>query len=369
MHENPPTQTETETETETQAQDTARISTIISTLKTSQDYIWDFQETCETLLEHAENSPPTPAAYAEAIPLIVSALKKWEKSSRLCTLGTNALCKIAGTDGHMWRLAATADGFPTYVAILKRHTTSSSLCKYACIGLASMLTAPHPDLLTPNFHDVDRVTTVDGITTLISVIYHHTDFNNIDVVVNACEALGHIASLSGLKCVEAKIIPMLLELVSDKNDSVPLMGRVSYILFRITQTCYLTEKDSNAVIPALIAIMNYHTDSVEICKKSISALANIVSWDPVYVKVALEHEALPTLLDVQESLNLGTLPALNRVLHSIATKDYEPHPHVLQPQELFQGRCDICEAEPGQFMGCRICNYDECFLCFDAQQK
>jgi len=261
-----------------------------------------------------------------------------------------------------WRKCVEADGIPLIISLLKKNMTIVSVCKDASLTLTKMLASPHPDLKSPNWHDLDCVIAEDGIKTLVSIMNWH--FDNIDICVNACQVLGLIASLSGIKCVKAGLIPLLIDLIDEKCESESLMEQVSNLLFHITDTCYLFDGFNIALITPIIKILEYHPYNTAICDAAVSALKNIISLKTAYSKIAVENFARDALITIQDNHPIGTIKSLNSVLHMIAKKDFEQHPHDLIAITNYNHSCDICGAMSGNFMNCEECDYDECMLCF-----
>jgi len=261
-----------------------------------------------------------------------------------------------------WRKCVEADGISLIISLLKKNMTIVSVCKDASLTLTKMLASPHPDLKSPNWPDVDCVIAEDGIKTLVSIMFRH--FDNIDVCVNACQVLGLIALLSGIKCVEADIIPLLIDLIDEKCENEILMEHVSNLLFHITETCYLIDEDNEELIIPIIKILEYHPYNTAICDAAVSTLKNIISRNDSYLKIAVENFARDALITVQDNHPIGTIQSLNSVLHKIAKKDFEQHPHDLIAITNYNHSCDICGAMSGNYMNCKGCDYDECMLCF-----
>lgn len=303
------------------------------------------------------------------IPMIISALKRRANYERVFqdAEDIHTLCTGIGTNGIMWRACVEAGGLPVFVTMLKRHKTTAHICKNAALGLAYMLGSPHPDLLSPNYHDIDALIAADGINALLDVLDHH--FAHTDICVNTCEALALIASLAAQQCVDSDIIPLLLDLAESKSYEATLMRHISNLLYQISKNCALTDTDYKAILRLTITVLEDFPYNTEICSAAGSALASIVTTNPAYPAFALEHNARDALLTVQNSHAHGQVASLHRALHSIAEKTFEQHPHVLSAHTNNHHSCDICEASADNFMGCRTCDYDECMMCFNSKQK
>lgn len=263
---------------------------------------------------------------------------------------------------NIWRECVKAGGFPIIFSLIRKKKYVELVCENASVILTKMLTSPHPDLLSPNFPDIDCVIAENGIETLVDIIDYH--FDNIEVCVNACQFLGAIASLTGIECVKADIIPLLIELIDSKCQNEILMKEVSNLIFQITETCYLTDILYESIIPSIITILEYYPYNTVICNAVVSTLNNIINRNALYSQIAVQNNARDALIAVRNNHPIGTVPSLNKVLHSIAKKNFKKHPHDLLVLNDDNHSCDICGAMTGNFMNCNECDYDECMLCF-----
>jgi hypothetical protein len=225
-----------------------------------------------------------------------------------------------------------------------------------------MLTSLHPDLITPNYPDVDRATTAGAIPLLLDVLDRHYD--NIEVCIQTCAALRPIAVLAGPECVTAQIIPLIFDLVERNQDRTTLMSHVSYLLNNISKTCYLTDADSKGLILSLLTILENHPHNTVICPPTVSALAKFISKNPAF---ALAHNARKLLITVRNNHSYGKIKSLHKALHSLAKKPSRRHRHPLYPIINPNHVCDICQASAEDFMCCSLCDYDECMLCFNSR--
>jgi hypothetical protein len=299
----------------------------------------------------------------EHAPLIISALKQGFARGGNITDTIQALCEHNDCNGALWRQCVEDGGIELFVAILKRYITVAAICKHAAQGLTLMLTSPHPDLITPNYSDVDRATTAGAIPLLLDVLDRHYD--NIEVCIQTCAALRPIALLTGPACVTAQIIPLIFDLVERNQDRTTLMSHVSYLLNNISKTCYLTGADSKGLILSLLTILENHPHNTVICPPAVSALARFISTNQAFV-LAHKVRTRKLLLRVQNNHPYGKIKSLHKALHSLAKKSTRRHRHPLYAITNPNHVCDICKASAEDFMCCSLCDYDECMLCFNS---
>jgi hypothetical protein len=295
------------------------------------------------------------------VALIISALKQGFARGANITDTIQALCEHNDCNGALWRQCVEDGAIELFVAILKRHITVAAICKHAAQGLTLMLTSPHPDLITPNYPDVDRATTSGAIPLLLDVLDRHYD--NIEVCIQTCAALRPIALLAGPACVQ--IIPLIFDLVERNHDNTTLMSHVTYLLNNISKTCYLTEADSKTLILSLLTILENHPHNTVICPPAVSALARFISTNQAFV-LAHKVRTRKLLLRVQNNHPYGKIKSLHKALHSLAKKPTRRHRHPLYATANPNHVCDICKASAEDFMCCSQCDYDECMLCFNS---
>jgi hypothetical protein len=295
----------------------------------------------------------------------ISALKQGFTSGANITDAIQTLCDHNDCNGALWRQCVEDGVIELFIAIIKRHITVATICKHAAQGLTFMLTSPHPDLITPNYPDVDRATTAGAIPLLFDVLDRHYD--NIEVCIHTCAALRPIALLAGPACVTeqtAQIIPLIFDMVARHHTSTTLMCHVSYLLNNISKTCYLTDADSKILILSLLTILKNHPHNTVICPPAVSALARVIS---TYKAFALAYNARKVLLRVQNNHPYGKIKSLHKALYSLAKKPSRRHRHPLYAITNPNHVCDICKASAEDFMCCSRCDYDECMLCFNSR--
>ena len=323
---------------------------IVSVLRKSQNTYGASLATCAVLADLI-NHDTTP--FAEAIPLIVTALAKWRKNAKFCEIGTHALVTICP---GKWRICAEAGAFSLLVQILKLHSENVYICKHASRGLACMLKSPHPDLKTPNYHDVERVVAADGVRTLVEIIDNHIDSEQ--VCISAIGALRLISPFESVECV----LPFLLELVEQNSTKDALAYSIAYLLLEVSTNYNLNEKSCKLAISTLQILLQENLYNSAICKFAAAALANVIGNNANHANSLNIKEVLLELQDYYTNEKEITNP-ICKVLHRIADKHFTPHQHNLSPKS-HNGVCDICSAETGEFMKCEECDYDECLLCF-----
>jgi hypothetical protein len=331
--------------------------------------ILNTRETCyaaiSSLFDLASKCDEIRIECADAVPVIMGALKNRIGDYEFCRNGMATLRKIIGTDdGLLWRACAEAGGFHFFVNILKKYKGDIYVCKLACVGLAGMLEAPHPDLLTPNYPDVDRVSDAGGIEALVDTMNRY--FNSEDICVAACTALGRIVELSGRcadKCVKAGLVPVFLDIIDYKSNCESLVERACYVLLHISNYKLLSDDECKDAISLVVQTIKKAYNPL-LCLVLTKLVTDIVSQKAAYVTVARESGAYDIYISAQQTHmdESDVVACLGKALHSIADKSFAPHMHVLEKATHY-GVCDICGSSAGDFMGCRECDYDECLLC------
>jgi len=222
------------------------ISRLMKSVNTRENSYTNISE----LLQLASKSETQKAKCAAAVPFIMEALENRVGDYEFCVMAVAALVQIIDVDdGQLWRTCAEAGGYVFFVNILKKYRGDTYLCKQACVCLAAMLKAPHPDLLTPNYHDVDRVCNVGGIEALVDTIDKY--FKSEDICLAACKALRLIVELSwrfANICVEAGLVPVLLDLIEMKCHSENLVACATSILLDISKYGLLDDAERKEVM-------------------------------------------------------------------------------------------------------------------------
>ena len=295
--------------------------------------------------------------FAEAIPIIVSALGKWYKDADFCRTALKVLRALAGPND--WRLSAEAGGIPLYIAILEPHINSTSICEQACFGLKAMLIAPHPDLIVPNYHDLDNIIKANGLQTLLIVLDQH--YAHDEVCVNALYILDQIAPHTNLEPVKAELISLLVDFLKYKFENRCIVEHACSILVNNT---FMIEKIKHYddIVNSLINIVEDYLYDAKICKLAVNTLAKLDTTNAQFQHDTQTIRNIFLAVQDQHAYDDTIINPLAKLLHSIANKNFEKHAHFLYPYE-HSGYCDICGAHGEKFMACVECDYDECMLC------
>lgn len=338
---------------------------IISMMKKCMHNSNNYYMLCELLFQIVSQNNNTKEIYIDVIPVIISSMKYWIKNNNICKINMNTLFEIIGNNSELWRQCADAGGFSLFVDILKQN---KYLCKDACIGLVNMLNSPHPDLITPNYHDAERICDNDGIKVLIDTLDHN--FNDYEICEDICKILEYITSLSHkltFDCVKLELIPILLDLLENYNNFNNNTYIITYscnIIFYIYNYGLVDDYNCKKIIPIIVKLLINFTFYSDICLISSSILTLIIDKNEEYALIALNAEARNALIIVQQNNqdNDNLITITGKALHCIADKKFKTHPHTLNTR-IHCGYCDICGSNAKKFMGCYQCDYDECMLC------
>jgi hypothetical protein len=344
---------------------TESVPIIISIMNKSLDYSYnDFVTLCEILMKIANFNKEKREECVDAIPLILSALEKWNDKS---IVFINILFNIIGNNSLCWRKCAEADGIHIFINILKK-SKNLDLSKRICNGLANMLRSPHPDLITPNYDDGDRITKNGYMEVLLNKLDTH--YKNIEICENICNIFAYITSLSYELTpeyleIKLKLIPFLIDILEDYSNNLNIVEYVSKIILNIFNDDLLNDNNCKELIYIIInsSLFEFQYNS-NICILLSSILLLIISKNPEYILIAKKEDIINALITVQRNnyYNDELIIITGKILHSVAEKNFEQHQHILTVR-FHKGCCDICSSNAKEFRGCRKCDYDECLLC------